>query len=136
METSNVFYLPDVRRRDVDRHHILFDRVSWTASKVRSSLRNNQWLVPPITRETHENIHRAIEIVPTLDHHTLTRVQREFEPVPGDYVASAENLCEAIDLATLNRQASKLQRELGGLAVYAIEIQLPFIREEYTDDAA
>ena len=112
-----------------DRHHVLFDRASWRSADVRRDLREVTWLIPPITRDAHQELHKAVEIVPTSDWHTLARVRREFEPVPGDFIKSIGNFCLALDESIHRPRASQLITDIGELTIQAIEMQIPFIED-------
>jgi hypothetical protein len=113
----------------VNQHHVLFDRAAWRSSDARKDMRENRWLIVPLWVEAHKELHKAVEIVPVLDYHTIARVRRDYEPTPGNFVRSIEDFCLEIDAALEHPRTSQLQRDVGALAIHAIELQLPFIEE-------
>lgn len=68
--------------------------------------------------------------MPVLDYQTVARVRRDFEPVPGNYLRSAEALMLTIDHTLSRPNTSRLQMGLGELTMYAIEQQLQFINQD------
>jgi hypothetical protein len=113
----------------VRKHHVIYSRRSQESLETMKCLRRNHWLMPPLEDPPHVELHRAISTVPLLDHHTAARVHREFEPVEGDYIASMWSLMRTIEQAIKHPRASHIEKGIGNLAVYAIEQQIPFVRE-------
>jgi hypothetical protein len=113
----------------VDRHHVLFDRAAWRSSDVRRDLREDRWLIPPITRDAHQELHKAVAIVPALDWNTLARVRRDFESTPGDFIRSIGDFCISLEESLRHPRETELQRALGELTIQALEEQIPFIEE-------
>lgn len=110
-------------------HHVLFTRAAWSSSDVGKDLRQNRWLIPPITVESHQELHKAIEMVPVMDPITMARVRRSYEPMPGQFLESMVRLVMATDEAINHPKASEFQKQLGELAIYAVELQMPIIKE-------
>jgi hypothetical protein len=117
------------RLHSVNKHHLLFDRAAWRSSDVRVDLRENRWLIPPIDVETHQELHKAVAVVPALDFYTAARVRRDFEAEPGQFMQNMDLLQLAIEDALKHPRSSGLQRDLGALTIQAIELQKPFIEE-------
>lgn len=92
-------------------------------------LRRNYWLMPPMEDAPHIALHKEISTVPLLDPHTAMRVHREFQPVQEDYVASIWAYIRCIDRAIRHPRAGELERRLGELTMFAVERQVPFIKE-------
>ena len=113
----------------IHRHHILHTRATWESQEPTKSLRRTPELVVPIDDEYHSEIHRLQVSVPVLDHIIARLVQRDFSPVRYDYIASTINLMRAIQEVTEHPKSDHIQRMLGQLTVYAIEQQLPLIKE-------
>lgn len=110
-------------------HHVLFTRKLHEAQEPTRLLRQNNWLIPPIEHEAHKALHVAVATVPPLDHFMAPRVYRAFYPVPDNYLASMDRLCFAIEEATQHPRVGYVERGIGMLAIHAIELQKPFIRE-------
>ena len=110
-----------------DSHHILNNRVEWTARPEAKKLRESQGLVPKIDRELHDEIHRNCPPVPLLGFYALKRTLREFQPHP-DTLISMDNLMFAIEIAGGNPKAHNIEKELASLAVQAIDLQRAFLR--------
>mgnify|MGYP000894121300 CR=1 FL=1 len=112
----------------VRKHHINFTRASHESMETTRCLRRNHWLMPPMEDPPHIALHQTISTVPLLDPHTAMRVHRTFEPVEGDYIASAWAYMRSIEQAIRHPRAGELEKRLGELSMYAIEQQIPFIK--------
>lgn len=113
----------------IRKHHVNFTKRTHESMETTRCLRRNHWLMPPLEDEPHTALHREISTVPLLDPHTAMRVHREFEPVAGDYIASIWAYMRTIERAIKHPRAGEIEKGLGNLAVYAIERQVPFIRQ-------
>ena len=113
----------------VRKHHVMFTRKSQESLETTKCLRRNHWLMPPLEDPPHVALHQSISTVPLLDQHTAMRVHREFVPVEGDYIASMWSLMRTIESAIKHPRASEIEQGLGNLAVYAIERQIPFVKD-------
>ena len=88
--------------------------------------------MPPLDDPPHIALHKEISTVPLLDQHTAMRVHRNFEPAEGDYIASLWRLAREIDQAIKHPRAGEIEKGLGNLAIYALECQVPFIKDGLT----
>jgi hypothetical protein len=79
-------------------------------------------------RELHNEIHDNCPAVPLLGHHTLMRVNRDFTEGRTS-IQSMENLMSAIETAGNYPRAHSIEKELANLAVWALDLQRPFIAE-------
>ena len=113
----------------VRKHHVNFTRRVHESMETTRCLRRNHWLMPPLEDPSHVALHKEISTVPLLDPHTAMRVHREFEPVEGDYVASIWAYLRTIERAISHPRAGHLEKSLGALTMYAVERQIPFIKE-------
>lgn len=118
-----------IARNFYEKDHVLFTRRTWESQQDTKKLRGNRWLIVPIDPDVHDEKHEAVSTVPLLDHFTARRVRAIFEPVPNDYIASVESLLFAIEEATLSPKAQEVERRLGELTIFAVEIQLPYLRK-------
>lgn len=114
---------------EVDRHHVCFPRLVHEANKDTKEIRRNRWLIPPLVRIGHTALHDEVTIVPPLDRFAAQRVNRDFVPVRGDYIRSVEALMFAIEDAIQHPKVRAIEIENAQVAIHALELQLPFIRE-------
>ena len=110
-------------------HHVLFNRNTWRGSQTSKEIRENYWLKVPLDSLAHTALHKAVSVVPLPDRHTIQRVSFSFAPVEGDYIATMHSLIDNIGRASLHPKTQPLERDLAGLAIRAIEMQIPFIEE-------
>ena len=113
---------------ELDRHHILFDRMSWNNRPEARSLRAYPMLIPKIYRRSHEDLHANTPVVPVLGYHALQRIIKGFE-CGSDTMSSIDNLLFAMEEANRHPKAHPLERSLSHIAMQAIELQRPFIQE-------
>lgn len=113
----------------MDRHHILHNRQEWTLRPDAKKLRNTESLVPLITRETHVAIHRHCPPVPLLGFHALRRTLKYFEP-DDDTLGTVDRLMQSIEIAVNDPRTHPIEKQLAQLAVWAIDLQRPFLRDE------
>lgn len=115
-----------------DRHHLVFDRVSWSSRPEAKRIREDKSLIVRLDRIDHDELHRHTVPVPLLGYHALVRTFKSYEP--GDTpLESIENLMGSIEQAVNHPKAHPLERELGGLAVWALDLERPFIAEARYD---
>jgi hypothetical protein len=112
-----------------DRHHILHHRVEWTLRSNAERLRESPPLVPSIPREVHNEIHANCPPVPLLGHHALLRTVASYQPLWGDTMGSMDNLMFAMEQAQQHPRAHPIERDLADLAIQAVDLQRPYIRE-------
>lgn len=112
-----------------DRHHVLFPRSIYEANSDTKSIRRNRWLVPYLERVGHDALHDEITIVPVFDRFTVQRINRDFEPVSGDYVRSIESLMFSIDEAMHHPKIRSIEIMNAEIIIHALELQIPFIKE-------
>lgn len=115
-------------RKYEDNHHILFNRQEWELRSESKLLRQTPSLIPRLDREVHEELHRACPAVPILGYYALFRTLRSFEE-SDDTLESVDSLMFAIEAAGNSPKAHPIERSIGELAVQAIDLQRPFIRE-------
>jgi len=110
-------------------HHVLFYDREWSVNPDSASVRQTHELIPPMYREPHDELHTAVPYVPTLGRHLMALVSRDLLVVRGDYIRSIESLMFEIEDKTKDRRVSALEAGVANLAVHALELQLPYIRE-------
>lgn len=112
-----------------NRHHILFPRKLHDAHPDTKALRREQLLIPNLQIIGHTALHREVAIVPPLDRFTAGRVLRDFYPVRDNHVATMEELMKSIEIASQHPKACSIEKENAQVAIHAIELQIPFVRE-------
>ena len=112
----------------IQKHHVLHARRHWNSTEEAQYLRRIPQLIPPIEQEWHSELHKNCPAVPLLGYHTLKRVAADFLPqrMPLDSIA---DLLIAIDTASRHHKVHPIERELAGLAIEAIELQIPYIEQ-------
>ena len=114
----------------MDRHHVLFNKREWESRPQYKELRSNSGLIIPMDREVHCELHRASPIVPVMGYYGIMSVNREFYR-GRDHLETLDNLLFALDASSKNEKLSNMERSLSSLALEAVEIQKPLIKEGY-----
>lgn len=110
-------------------HHILHNRREWTLRPEARKLRETPSLVPVLGYwAIHQELHANCPPVPCLGYNGLLAVYKEFKPT-NDTFTSMDNLLFAIETASKHPKAHPVERELALLAMEAIDLQRPYIRE-------
>jgi hypothetical protein len=112
-----------------EKHHIIFTRETQSSQKATKTLRASRWLIPYIEHDPHKELHRAVATVPVLDHFMAERVLANFSPVRNDYLATMDELMFCIEDAMQHPRVKVIERGIGELAIAAIDLQKPFIKE-------
>jgi len=116
-------------RRPGSEHHVVFTGATQNSQPATAEIRSNKWLRPPLQWIAHRAIHEVVATVPVLDHYTADRTLRLFEPKPNDYIGTVYNLMFAIEEAIQHPKTQIIERGLGELAIAALEIQIPYIKD-------
>lgn len=111
-----------------DSHHILHNRQEWELRAEGKALRRTKSLIPTLTRAEHEEIHANVPAVPLLGYHALRRTLQLFEPT-NNTLESVDSLIRSIDESGRNPKAHYVERGVSELAIWALELQLPFLIE-------
>lgn len=112
-----------------ERHHILFNRRVWSSTDDLAELRGDPRLIVPLDHDTHQELHENVSHVPPLSLHVARASLRLFEDFEsnGDYMKSVEHLQTSIEQAIRHPKSDRIEREVGSLAVYALDLQKPYI---------
>lgn len=86
-------------------------------------------MIPNIAIIGHTALHSEVTIVPPLDRFTAGRVLRDFYPVRDQHVKTMEELMRSIEGAIKHPKTNDLERMNAQVAVHAIEMQIPFVKE-------
>ena len=109
-----------------DKHHLIFDRVSWSSRPEARALRNEPSLALHLPRPEHELIHSNCPAIPLLGYHGLVRTLKYYEPGDTPF-ESVSNLMGAIEQSTQHPAVHPIERDLAELAVRALDLERPFI---------
>lgn len=112
-----------------DGHHVLFERRLWEANQPGKALRLQPGLLVPMWRPDHEALHKEVQFVPPFPYRMGNTVLSLYRDVPEDHEESMENFLRATEQAMKRPWMSEIEKSIGGLAIWAMESQLPFIRE-------
>lgn len=115
-----------------DAHHILHEKYSWNSRPESAALRAEPTLIPTIPRRIHNEIHHHVPAVPLLPLHGLMRVWSRFEP-GNNTMQSVDNLMMSIEQSTKHPKMRNIERDLCHLAVRAIDLQRPYLRQGITE---
>lgn len=96
---------------------------------MTKDIRRNQWLMPPLNDIGHSALHNAVILVPPLDRFTAGRVLTDFTPHRGDYMGSIYELMDSIEEAARHPRVRSIEAENAQVAIHALELQIPFIKE-------
>jgi len=115
-------------RKYQDGHHVIFNRQEWNLRPEAQAIREHPSLIPRLDRAVHEELHRECPPVPLLGFYALKRTLKEWYP-QRDTLESMDSLLFAMDLAAQSEKAHLIESELVRLAMQAVELQKPFIKE-------
>lgn len=111
-----------------EKHHVLYYRQQWESTPTTRKLRQHPALIVPMHAEIEQDLHSAVTCVPLLDLYTAQHTYKEWHPCKT-YIASIHGLLTAIEASARHRKATTVQKRLAELTVYAVETQIPYIRE-------
>lgn len=114
-------------------HHMLYTRATWESQSSTKMLRNNPWLIVPLEEQGHRELQRDIPVVPVLGHNTAQWVQRNYEPIKGNHLASLVELIGVINEAGKHPRATPIEKSLGEVCIDALELQIPYIQDSQVD---
>lgn len=112
----------------INRHHIMFNRREHEARGEYMAIREMPGLIPPIDVEAHNELHANVSFVPTIGYYAAVRVLAEYND-SQDYLQNVDNLLFALDRAANAKKAKTIERDLCRLAIKAVDMQRPFIKE-------
>lgn len=110
-------------------HHIIHHKAEWSLRPEAKAIRETPSLIVPMERSLHNEIHSNVPAVPLLGYHALMRTSSNFEPIRGDSLKTIENLMAAIETSASHPKAHVIEKHLADLAIWAIDLQRPFIGE-------
>lgn len=110
----------------INRHHIVHNRQEWSLRKAGLWIREQRSLIQNIDVDTHKEIHDNCPPIPLLGHYALMRTAHLF--IPGrDTLESIDNLSFAIEEAGKHPKTHPIEREVGQLAIEALQLQKPYL---------
>lgn len=111
-----------------NRHHILYHAKEWSLRPYAKSMRETPSLIPNMDRLVHEELHMNCPPVPLLGYYALEKTRSNFNPT-GNTLDDMDGLMSAMEKSTRWERFHPLERELAGLAIEAIELQRPWVKE-------
>jgi hypothetical protein len=121
-----------MRQNFKDEHHIIHTKLEWESRPEGEGIRNTRALRPIIPRLIHNQIHANIPAVPLLPWQMIMQVSRTFRPC-YDTLATIDSLCTAIERSGNLPKAHPIERHIGELAVDAIRLQIPYLKEALSE---
>jgi hypothetical protein len=81
--------------------------------------------------DVHDDLHKNTPGVPVIDIYMARRVKSIMirEGIPNDPFAAIDNYCYAIEQASLSPKTYELERTVGEMAIEAVRLQIPYIKE-------
>ncbi len=115
-------------RHEGEYHHILHHRALHETHKDSKILRRSLGMIALLDHDSHDALHRACPGVPPLDVYMVQRVKNLYVP-HADPLVGIDRYSSAIEVAMLHHRAHPIEKELAGLTLEAVRLQIPFIRE-------
>lgn len=118
-------------RSRLERHHELFDRKTWSSRPELAALRGDAQLIVPLEHDVHRELHANITYVPSLSLYVARAALGAFGEYghTPDHLLATERLQAAIEEAVTHPKTDRIEREVGLLAVHALDLQKPYIKE-------
>ena len=116
----------------MERHHLLFNRFAYESNTDLRAMREDRRLIVPLDHDTHKELHERVSHVPPVSYHIARRALinfKEYNPADNP-IHDIDNLQFSIQEAIRHPRADLIEREVGELAIYALDIQKPFIQED------
>lgn len=112
-----------------ERHHILHHRTAHESNKDNHWLRTKAiGMIALLDPDVHDELHKACPGVPPLDLFTAQRVRRLYI-ADQNPLKAIDNYMFAVDLASQHPKSHDIEVQLSQLAIQAVEMQKPFIKE-------
>lgn len=124
--TIHIVWQTVVRR---DKHHVIHNRQEWNLRPEGMAIREHHTMLFEGPRSIHDELHANVPAVPLLGIHALQRTVSLWRPDETDQMKSVENLQRAIERAVHHPRSHAIETQLGYLAVHAIDLQKPYLRE-------
>jgi len=118
---------------ETNRHHILHYKEYWLANKDNKKLERSLGLIALMDIYSHQELHKACPAPPPLDVFTAQRVARLYVPHPNP-LQGIDNFRFAVEEAIRHPKSHDIERQTGMLAIEAVTLQLPFIRDGLVTD--
>lgn len=110
-----------------DRHHVIHTRNDWNIYPEGRHIRES--ILVTMEKTDHVDLHHECSPVPSLSYHVLKRTAGLYVPDQTSPLRSMEALMGAIEEAAKHPRAHEIERQRANLAVWAIDLQRPFIAD-------
>lgn len=112
---------------NIDRHHPIHTRNDWNIYPEGRRIRES--VLVDMDRRDHNDLHHECPPVPSLEYHILKKTASLYRPDASSPLKSMEALMRAIEEAAKQPRAHQLDRQRANLAIWAIDLQRPFIAD-------
>lgn len=117
------------RHPKINRHHTKFPRPAHESNDNELSLRQDPSLIVRMHVDPHAALHKHVSMVPLMEYNMSGRVRRAYEGDIDDPLHSIDLYMKAVEDACKHPKANELDRRIGELIIYAMDMQRPFIQE-------
>lgn len=118
---------------EVNKHHILHYGEYWIANKNNRKIRQSLGMMALMEINAHRALHAACPAPPPLDPFTAQRTARLYVPHPNPLIG-VDNFRFAVEQAIRQPRTHDIESQTAMLAIEAVTLQLPFIREGLVSD--
>lgn len=116
-------------RKTYNDHHILHHKKQHEATPDNDFLRRRApGMMARMAIDAHDELHQNCPGVPPLDVWTAMRVRRLYVPTDNP-LQGIENYMRAVEQAMKHPRSHHIERALSQLAIHAVDLQRPYIRE-------
>lgn len=116
------------QKNRLTEHHVMFPNRLWRTQSILRTIKDDIGLKIKMPRDVHTNLHEHVPIVPPLDNFMATRAYDGYVPMYSNPVRSIENFMMSIERVVAMPSLSKIQKDIGNVAINALEAQIPFIK--------
>lgn len=118
---------------ETNRHHILHYKEYWLACKDNKKLMQSMGMIALLDVETHRELHRQCPAPPPLDPFMAQRASKLYVPHPNP-LQGIDNFRFAVEQALRHPRSHDLEQQSAMLAIEAVTLQLPYIRDGLISD--
>lgn len=113
-----------------DHHHLLYLDKQWSAMTETRELRSHPKHKVLLHRMGHIALHREVGFVPVLPPQITKNTLQELTLYDiSSPLKNIDNLQQSIADARMYPRSSELDKRIAELAIYALDLQKPFIKE-------
>ena len=123
------------QRNRYNVHHTAYYRRAWDSMEHLRRIRADSRLQVPLELDAHAELHKNIDMIPPLPISLGLRAYSLFRDYGDahDPVENVQNFMRSIEAAGREPRERELNRSIGENAVWAFEMQIPWIQQGYVD---